>query len=185
MQLGGGGGEEQVGVAELGSKRKVEWLKRLLQLRKDREEQQRLLTIQRLRFGELSLFVSYRGDTRLNLESFDRIMFKVHPLVYTAMTVTYTGLGVQIRNDLIRDLLGQVHRNFNNIGTFIAQRLGVRDVGDEREEDAPPEEGAAADGEPPAEANAAAKRSMLLGGDPAKGKRHGGIGGFTWRGGRK
>jgi len=83
-----------------------------------------LITIKRLRFGELNLFLSYKGETKGNLEAFEALQLKVHPLVYSKRTCTLERLLLQIRNDLIFDLLGQVHRNFNNIGTLIAQSLG-------------------------------------------------------------
>jgi len=131
---GGGGGKQPGGSRnENDEEKRLRWRRRLQRWRRRRNAHVQaaasvfsigLITIKRLRFGELNLFLSYKGDTKSDLETFESLHLKVHPLVYSKRTCTLDKLLFQIRNDLIMDLLGQVHRNFNNIGTLISQRLG-------------------------------------------------------------
>ncbi len=83
----------------------------------------------RLRLGEVNVFVSYKGESWANLEDFDDLHITLHSVLYLNRVTSVMGMVGLVRRRVVRDLLGQVTRNFENIGMFLAQKFRVGEVG--------------------------------------------------------
>ncbi|CAM9138656.1 unnamed protein product, partial [Chrysoparadoxa australica] len=91
-----------------------------------RETTDTRLAIKHMRLGEINVFASYSGKKWEDLEDFQNMHLKLHPLVYSNKTWTVRQLVLKIRKDIILDSLGQVSRNFSNLGAFLSQRMGIK-----------------------------------------------------------
>jgi hypothetical protein len=78
-----------------------------------------------MRIGEVNLLVTYRGDSFENLEDFEGMHLKIHSIVYSNKTWAPQEVLYRLRRDVVLDVLGQVSRNFQNIGVFLQQRLDI------------------------------------------------------------
>ena len=116
-----------------------------------RERASNNLTFKYVRFGELSVLVSYRGGTAftLHIEDFEKLKFKIHALTYNNRTVglisflakvafhvflivislpkcSANRLLRRVRKDIILDVLSQAGRNFKNLGVYLQDKLGMQ-----------------------------------------------------------
>ena len=82
-----------------------------------------MIAFQRLRIGELNVFASYKGDGWVNLEDFEDMHVTLHSILYSNKVCTLLRMGLRLRKQIILDLLGQVGRNFEHIGSFLAQKF--------------------------------------------------------------
>jgi len=93
------------------------------------------VTFKHIRLGEINVFVSYRGkgapvpgftgqQGASHIQDFDNMHVRLHALVYSNRTCSIPQLLLVMRKDIIVDVLGQVSRNFNNIGSFLSHKMG-------------------------------------------------------------
>jgi hypothetical protein len=86
----------------------------------------RPICMRHVRIGEINIFLSYAGGQESDLEDVDNFHVKLHPLVYNNKLWTLRKMFSRMRRGVIMDLLGQVSRNFNNIGLFLGNIFGIR-----------------------------------------------------------
>ena len=125
---GGGGGGESNGREDVLTEIEDTPRKRKL-LKKDSEEEPTALKstciFQRLRVGEIHVFVSYKGEKWANLEDIDDMHITLHQLLYSNRTCTPEKLLLSIRKKVVLDLLSQVSRNFEHIGMFLISKFNI------------------------------------------------------------
>ena len=115
---GGGGGEEEGGGGGVG-------IKGFLDI-----EQVKSMKIAwgRLRLGEVNLFVSYKGEGWIGVEDFEDLHVKVHMVKLENKVKSLWDMGLMLRTQVVLDVLGQVGRNFENIGLILAQKFNWGDM---------------------------------------------------------
>ena len=84
------------------------------------------VVFQRLRVGELNVFVSYKGDSWANLEDFEDLHITLHSILHSNKVCTLDDMLRSLRKRVVLDLLKQVSRNFSNIGSFLVQKFHVK-----------------------------------------------------------
>ncbi|GMH78336.1 hypothetical protein TrLO_g13430, partial [Triparma laevis f. longispina] len=84
------------------------------------------IAVQRLRIGEINVFVSYKGEGIIGLEDFHDMHITLHQIVYSNKRGTLLNILLKLRKQIVLDLLSQVSRNFENIGLLLFKKFKIK-----------------------------------------------------------
>ena len=84
---------------------------------------------QRIRLGEVNVFVSYKSEGTLGLEDFEDLHVTLHTETQENKVKSAYDMMLVLRKQIVLDLLKQVGRNFENLGIIFMQKFNFLDLG--------------------------------------------------------